>query len=291
LAKKVNLNSNPHYDRVFITGTNGCVGSHLYSILSDDFPVVRLIRNKNNKYHIADSKRNNRSCLIHFSSKTPTNSTSKDFDLNQIHLKSIINQLSSFNNSIDVIFASSMAVYDYELCGIEVSEDSPKTKTNLYGVSKYKCELILKDFQNKGQIKNFISLRLPGILSPKGKPIHNFLLKAIDGIKKNQDINLYKPVASFNNVVTSKNIAQFIRKILKKEVYNNSILNLASWPPCPLEELIEYALKLYDSNSIISWQEKDSGFSVNIDLALNSGYSASNPFEAINEFKEFSESI
>ena len=287
----MNFNHNTKYDRVFITGTNGCVGSHLYSLLSDDYPLVKLIRNKNNKYVIADSKRINRSCLIHFSSKTPTNSTSKEFDLNQIHLKSIINQLSNFNNSIDVIFASSMAVYDYELCGIEVSEDSPKTKTNLYGVSKYKCELMLKDFQNRGQIKNFISLRLPGILSPRGKPIHNFLLKALDGIKKNQPINLYKPVASFNNVLTSENIAQFIRQILKKEAYSNSILNLASWPPCQLEELIEYALNLYNSNSIINWQEKDPGFSVNIDLALNSGYVASNPFEAIKQFKEFSKSI
>ena len=287
----MNKNLNHHYDRIFITGTNGCVGSHLYSILSDDLPVFKLLRNKNNKYLIKNKERMNRSCLIHFSSKTPTNSTSKQFDTNQSHLKSIVNQLSHFNNSIDVIFASSMAVYDYELCGKEVREDSPKTTTNLYGVSKYKCELMLKDFQNKCQIENFISLRLPGILSPNGKPIHNFLLKALDGIKKNQDINLYKPAASFNNVLTSKNIAQFIRKLLKKGSFKNSILNLASSPPCQLEELIEYALKLYDSKSIIYWQEKDLGFSINIDLALNAGYSPSNPFEAVNEFKEFNKSI
>ncbi len=288
MANKVN--SNCRYDCIFITGTNGCVGGHLYSILSNELPVIKLVRNKNNKYLIEDSERIDKSCLIHFSSKTPTNSTSKEFDINQFHLKSIINQLSQFSNSIDVIFASSMAVYDYGLCGKEVVEDSPKTTTNLYGVSKYKCELMLKDFHKKGQIENFISLRLPGILSPKGKPIHNFLLKALDGIKNNQEIYLYKPVASFNNVVTSNNIAQFIRKILKKEAFGNSILNLGSWPPCQLEELIEYALKLYDSKSIIHWQEKDPGFSINIDLALNYGYSASNPFEALNEFKKFNKS-
>ena len=287
----MNNNLNNHYERIFITGANGSVGSHLYSILSDDFQVFKLLRNKNNKYHIKYSERFNRSCLIHFSSKTPTNSTCNEFDLNQSHLKSIINQLSNFNNSIDVIFASSMAVYDYGLCGKEISEDSPKTTTNLYGVSKYKCELMLKDFLHKGQIENFLCLRLPGILSPKGKTTHNFLLKALDGMKKNQDVYLYKPLALFNNVVTSNNIAQFITKLLKKKDFGNSIMNLASWPPCQLEELIVYSLKLYESKSLIHWQEKDPGFSINIDLALSSGYSASNPFEAINEFKEFNESI
>ena len=83
----MNNNLNNHYERIFITGANGSVGSHLYSILSDDFQVFKLLRNKNNKYHIKYSERFNRSCLIHFSSKTPTNSTCNEFDLNQSHLK------------------------------------------------------------------------------------------------------------------------------------------------------------------------------------------------------------
>ena len=236
---------------------------------------------------IKESEINSKSCLIHFSSKTPTNSESKEFDINEFHLKSIINQLRDFSKSIDVIFASSMAVYDYKLCGEVIYEDSPKTKTNLYGVSKYKCEFILKDFQKKGVIDSFISLRLPGVLSPNGKPIHNFLLKALYGIKYNQDIKLYRPKASFNNVLTSKNIAQFIKQLLNKDSLGDSIINLASWPPCNLEELIEYAIKLYGSNSNVFWQEKDSGFSINIDLALSKEYVASNPFKAINEFREF----
>ena len=93
MPKKVNKNLNHHYDRIFITGTNGCVGSHLYSILSDDLPVFKLLRNKNNKYLIKDKERMKRSCLIHFASKTPTNSQTQNFEINQIHLKSLLNQL------------------------------------------------------------------------------------------------------------------------------------------------------------------------------------------------------
>ena len=256
---------NSNYERIFISGTNGAVGSHLYSLLKRDFPTFKLERDAKNNFLIDNSKQVNRSCLIHFASKTPTNSKTQNFDINQIHLENLLNKLNGFNNSLDVIFASSMAVYDYELCGEQVHEESPISNSNFYGISKYKCELILKDFQTKGKIHQFVSLRLPGVLSPYGKAKHNFLLKALDMIKKDNDIKLYKSKVHFNNVVTSESIANFLRQLLKKDNFGESIINLASWPPCQLEELIKYTILLYKSQSTIHWVESSKGFTINIE--------------------------
>lgn len=280
---------------LLITGVGGFVGYNLAIHYSKNYNVIGTYRKqkpkiKNIKLIKIDlSKRKLNSLLdknqlqidiiIHCSSKTPVSKykTKNIYTNNILQMKNILSINHVFKK---FIFLSTMSVYG-EISSKFVKENYIGTNINSYGLSKLKCEEMLKKFTKKNKISSYV-FRLPGVV---GKFSHgNFMSKVVKKIKENKKLELFNPFAIFNNIIH----INFLIKCIDYAIYRKncfSIFNIAAAKPIKLFKAISTLCNKFKYKKKIVWQQdKKNAFCIDLEKAKNFGFKLKSTKDNIIEF-------
>ncbi len=278
-----------------ITGVGGFVGFNIAKYYSKYFNIVGTYRKqkpniKNIKLIKIDlSKKKlstfleknqlNIDTIIHCSSKTPVSKykTKNIYANNVLQMKNILNINQNFKK---FIFLSTMSVYG-QINKKFVKESYKGTGINSYGLSKLKCEEMLKKFTKKNKISSYV-FRLPGVV---GKFSHsNFMSIAMKKIKENKKLELFNPSSKFNNILHVNFLIKYIDYAINKKNYF-SIFNIAGIIPVKFAKIINILCKNYKYKKKIIWkQNKNNTFCINVTKAEKFGFKLRSTKENINEF-------
>lgn len=135
------------------------------------------------------------------------------------------------------------------------------TKSRLiddYGKSKLQMEKLIYYFSKKYN-KNYIILRLPGVVGYKSK--WNFLSLTMKKMKKNQTVYYNNGEQYFNNVIHAEDLSKIIFSMLNRKIYG--IFNISSEKPIKVNHVMKILKEGIKSKSKII--ELNSGKSFTID--------------------------
>lgn len=253
--------------RILITGSGGFIGRHLTASLLVANNIIALYRNTkpNNlgltptglklvNLDLAESLHGLEAVdvIIHTAAHTHLipNSTASDYIRSNVN--AMLN-LASYARLVQpriFVYLSTLSVYG-EITVRELDEDTPLNKPEMYGLSKYMGEHILKE-----HLSYFpsVCIRLPGVVGPGyfmpwlGK----MLLKA----SRNEPILIFNPDSLFNNVVDVLELHRFISWIIESSFVGFDVFNLAASEPMRIREVIDLTVSLTNSKSVI--HEEDS---------------------------------
>ena len=242
--------------KILIAGGNGEVGEDLAGYLSKQHEVIvgsRKCQNKKigNIIHkkIDFSKKivfNKKIDLIVNCLATHEHSKRKEFD---DYYKS--NVLSIFNiirfakkKKIRVINLSTVSIYDTSK-NQYVSEINEEISNNKLAVTKFIGEKLFK----LSDI-DFISLRMPGVLTTNKKATRPWLRLQISNFRHNKKITCFNLEKNFNSMIDTKEIFYFINFAIKKKFPNDNYNFLAN-RPIKLKNIFQIIKKKLNSKSNI----------------------------------------
>tara|TARA_Y100000741_G_scaffold345079_1_gene310219 strand:- start:1451 stop:2314 length:864 start_codon:yes stop_codon:yes gene_type:complete len=136
------------------------------------------------------------------------------------------------NNDSLIFNISSSSVYDDPFEKV-LMENSKKTSTNIYGLSKLRFEEALEELFKEHLVK-VLTIRIP-VLLVKGVK-NNFFSGWLDSIKASKPISLFNPSSLFNACVHAEDIFKFLYSYLQDPVKKHLICNLSSSTPITIKE-------------------------------------------------------
>lgn len=158
------------------------------------------------------------------------------------------------------IYLSTLSAYG-EVMVSELDEDTPINKPEMYGLSKYMGELILREYVNHFPS---ICIRLPGVIG--AGYFTPWLGRVLRKASRNEPIAIYNPDSMFNNVVDLLELHRFISWIIDREFTGFDVFNLAAAEPITIREVIDLIVSLNGSKSQILEQDTSKqSFSIKID--------------------------
>ncbi|MBC7767126.1 NAD-dependent epimerase/dehydratase family protein [Arenimonas sp.] len=110
--------------------------------------------------------------VIHLAAKKSVNESEENpelyFQNNVVGTLNILSMMSKYNVP-KIIFSSTAAVYKPKNVENAIyTEDSEVEPINVYGRTKYMCELMIKDFQRLGKIKQYVIFRYFNVAGDTG---------------------------------------------------------------------------------------------------------------------------
>ena len=249
---------------ILITGATGAVGFDLLKLLSENNKIYAFYRSRSKKIKKIKSinwikinslnnyvlpKKLNIECIIHCAvdQKYLELNKKRYFNSNVKMIQNLINIFKNLKEKRIFINFSSIEVYG-NIKKKTLKENYKPLNQNTYGQMKYKCEKILE----KSNI-NYVNLRLPGILckfsnETKHRPwINNISHKFLN----NEDIQIYNPMAKFNNLIDTSELSKIILKIIKLKIDIKDNFNIGSSEPISLMKTIDFIKKITKSKSFI----------------------------------------
>lgn len=280
---------------LLITGVGGFVGYNLAIHYSKNYNVIgtyrkqkpkikniKLIKIDLSKKKLSTILKKNQlqiDIIIHCSSKTPVSKhkTKNIYSNNILQMKNILNIKQNLRK---FIFLSTMSVYG-EINTKYVKETYRGKNINPYGLSKLKCEEMLREFTKKNKISSYV-FRLPGVV---GRFSHsNFMSIVIKKIKENKSLELFNPSSKFNNIVHVDLLIKYIDYAIHKKNHFG-IFNIASTAPLKLSKIIGILCKYFKYKQKIQWKkDENKTFCINLAKANNFGFKLKNTKKNINEF-------
>ena len=272
--------------KILITGARGFIGKKICCNLSEKFKVHGISKKfekkkfEKKKYEIITHDLNKKikiqqsyDFIIHAAAEIPSKyNKSSIFRSNVKMVKNILN-FANKKKIHNLIFFSSMAVYDTRN-KIKISEKNKlciNTENN-YALSKIECEKIIMQWLNQDKKNKALILRIPGIV---GNGSHsNFVSNIVKNMTKGKKVNIFNFKSKFNNIVHIDTLIHFItNKILsfKKKILT---LNIGSKKPINIEKLARIISEEieYDFKKINFISSQDNAFLINFNKALKFGY-------------------
>ncbi len=191
-------------------------------------------------------------------------------------IKNIIKKIKTLKIFINL---STISVYG-EVENNVLTWESPRNYKSKYGQYKNELEMYLR---NENQIST-IQLQLPAVLS---EPSNSHLVNRIaTDLHNNQNINIYNPKSLFNNVVSIKDLSEFVQDIIRNDKKFNHAFPIASEAPKEFEYFVEKMRKILNSNSNIAIDhEKKVSFRIDDIYAREYfGYKSKDTEKCIGEF-------
>lgn len=108
-----------------------------------------------------------------------------------------------------LIYLSSLSIYG-DIDGPQVDETTPIRNPDVYGVTKYRGEELLRNVPSLRSL----SIRLPGVIGPHS--LRNWLTGVLEAAKSGRDISYYNPTARFNNAIYINDLCDLIAKALTR---------------------------------------------------------------------------
>jgi UDP-glucose 4-epimerase len=270
--------------KILITGAAGYIGSCLFSYLKKKYEVYGLDKVKNNnkffyKVDLINIKLTNQilkklkpDLIIHLAGQSTVDSikNKKNYIKNNQNATANLIKCMKVNGIKKIIFSSTAAVYKSNNNKI-FSERSVIKPNNIYGSTKYKCELLIKQSNINYIIFRFFNV-CSSIPQLKVGEMHNpethLIPLAVHKILKNKKINIYGNafktrdgtcirdyIHIFDLCLAFEKTLQlmFLNKISKK------IINLGSGCGFTTLEVIKKIQKIIKKKSEISFVKKRVG--------------------------------
>src|SRR6266481_3953120 len=105
------------------------------------------------------------------------------------------------------IYLSSLSIYG-NIVGPVVDEATSIVNPNVYGVTKYKGETMLREAPLRS-----LSIRLPGVIG-RGS-VRNWLTGVLHAAKHGRTIALYSPENKFNNAIHINDLCRFVADMVE----------------------------------------------------------------------------
>lgn len=163
-----------------------------------------------------------------------------------------------------VIFTSSVSLHGEVRSGL-VSENTDRVNPSVYGVSKYLCELMLRDCA--AQIPS-VSLRLCGVIGSGADKcwLANLLAKAVRG----EDIQIVNKDGLFNNVVHTDDLLQLLLSLLANGFSGFNAFPIASKSPVSIAAVVNEIISATGSCSkMIDNGLTANSFTISNDVAVS----------------------
>ena len=141
------------------------------------------------------------------------------------------------------VYLSAMSVYG-DVAVDEVDEETPLSRPEIYGASKYVAELIVREAGGSFPV---ICVRLPGVVG-RGEftPwVGTMLRSAI----RHEPLRIYSPDALFNNIVDLREIVRFLSHLIARGAAGCDLVNLAASEPMRIRDVIARLRLLTGSRS------------------------------------------
>ena len=259
--------------KILITGSSGLIGNYLLEYYLKDHDVIAIYRNtKPRIQHVSSNIKLIRhdlsqdikgleqvDIIIHAAAHTHLITHSTAFDYIQSNIMGTLN-LANYAKVISprlFIYLSTLSAYG-EILADEINEDTPLNKPEMYGLSKYTGELILREYEDYFPS---ICIRLPGVVGAGYFTpwIGSVLIKAA----KDEPITIYNSESIFNNIVDLSEIQRFISWISDKEFAGFDSFNLAANEPITIRKVVDLIVSLTGSKSkIIEQNTNKKSFSI-----------------------------
>ena len=161
-----------------------------------------------------------------------------------------------------LIYSSSLSIHGH-IEDTVVTEKTPIINPDMYGMSKYIAELLLRE--NASNL-NSIAIRLPGVL---GIGAHRHWLSTVFTRAKNDDdISIFNPDAPFNNAVHVCGLAEFINNLLERKWHGFHAMPLGAGGQTTIKGAVErIILKTKSASRVIIKQEEKSSFIISSQYA------------------------
>jgi nucleoside-diphosphate-sugar epimerase len=281
-----------------VTGASGFIGEEISRfLLSNSQQVVCVTRNtqlnslkyKNGIFVNSLSEVSNLydftiCTLIHCAGISPIDNI---FNVDMLEINvSLTKHASNFateNKISKFIFLSSINVYGKIIDSI-LTESSPRTNTNLYGISKYLSEQIIRDaFKKSDGMYGFLSIRLPGVVGANSK--NNFLSKLRNNLIEKRPVTIWNKNGLFNNVVGINDLVRFIYFISTSNFNFDEIVNLASDVPMAISEFSNIIQKNYGKDSEVIFHEgTELPFIIDLKRASLLGFKSRSTVDVVDSF-------
>jgi len=266
--------------KTLITGANGYIGKSLIQFMTEQNIQIVPATRKDFDYTDIDSIRcffNNMSItkVIHLASVMDNQNTQGLFEINVLGLYNLLTVCCE-NKITHFTFASGNNVYgtkkDLPYEELDICEPDAK---NLYGISKYVGELIIKEFCSNHKI-NYANVRIADIYGPQQK--HGNLLKAIVGnAEEGKSLSLYGKGIRTRDYIYISDVVQGLMFISQNELQGE--YNLATGVGTDVKHLLTLVNDILDQKlkieNIDVENEDESNVVLNPSKLANSGYSAS----------------
>ena len=226
--------------KIAITGANGFIGSWIIKKLKKKYTLIGIVRNlgkinpelgiefKESDYSLESLKEavSNCDCVFHLAAARPKTSSKyesfKEYNENLIITTNLFDACRE-NNIKDIVIASSRSVYSpehnekpFKVC------QKIENSLNLYGVSKYFCEKLALNYNEKFSM-DIKSLRLGQVLGfgeKEGVMVTNFVKKA----NAKEPLTLYGNGIGRRHYVYVKDVVSAFEKAMssdsKEKIFN-----------------------------------------------------------------------
>jgi nucleoside-diphosphate-sugar epimerase len=239
---------------IFIAGASGFIGKHLLdNLIFDNY--IYINKRDFNSIKQSEESSNNLKCFEDLHKKIKfdyvincignTNTTSDDWD--SLYEANCVTNLKLMNNlKYDYfIYLSSFSVFSERSIKIKIPDPN-----NLYGLSKYISEKIIKQLANPNSIS--IILRLPLVIGRKKKQ-NDVINYFYNKLKCDEDVELIENGKFLRNIIHYSEILKIIRNIIKYKPFTkkNNIYHCNSSDLMSVFKICKYMKLKMNSNSKI----------------------------------------
>src|SRR5262249_564565 len=109
------------------------------------------------------------------------------------------------------IYFSTLSIYG-EIPGPVVNEKTPIVNPDVYGMTKYLGEMMLRELPAPARS---MSIRLPGVLGRNS--VRNWLTGMLAAAKEGRDVSCYNPQATYNNAAHIDDLGRFVEHLLNDQ--------------------------------------------------------------------------
>jgi nucleoside-diphosphate-sugar epimerase len=144
-----------------------------------------------------------------------------------------------------IIFASSISLHGEIMSGV-VDEHTGRINPTLYGVSKYLCEALLRDYEAYFPV---IALRLCGVVGNGARK--TWLSRVRESAERGEDVAIFNSDMAFNNILHTDDMISFLAVLIERGFTGFNAFPLASRDPISIREVVDEVVTGLKSQSRI----------------------------------------
>lgn len=177
-----------------------------------------------------------------------------------------------------IIYLSSIGIYG-QMEGLTINEDSKRINPDIYGITKYMAEIMLKECR---EVKG-ISLRMPGVIGPGASGV--WFTNVAEKLRKGENIIIYTPDFQTKNFVWIDDLVKFIKCLIELDEWKYETLVLACGQSVSIRQIVERIKELTKSDSKVMVDNSiQRSFSLDATKAFEMGYESCTPMEMVEKY-------